>query len=273
MRGPRRGGPSALWIYVGVAVAGLDGCAAARPPAAAEGGGASPLALDHIWIVVAPGAPEREALERAGLRIAPGVNRHDGQGTTSVTYEFENTFLELVWPDSTVPVSPGLEAVQRRFLRRREWRTSGWSPFGLALRRTPWAPDTLPLPSRRVRADWMPPGEALELLTGAADTLGPSIWVVPRGSEVLDAAGQDTVRRGANPAASLRHPLGVRRLTSVRVSAPGAEAVPPALHLVHRLGVAAVDTGEDWTLELTFDGGRRGQARDLRPTLPLVLRF
>jgi hypothetical protein len=32
----------------------------------------APLAVDHLWIVVSPGAPERAALERAGFLIAPG---------------------------------------------------------------------------------------------------------------------------------------------------------------------------------------------------------
>src|SRR5262249_15238230 len=53
------------------------------------------LALSHAWIVVPPGALERAALERAGFRIAPTVNRHDGQGTASITVELLNGFLEL----------------------------------------------------------------------------------------------------------------------------------------------------------------------------------
>src|SRR2546426_10502919 len=56
------------------------------------------------------GAPERKTLEKAGFRIAPTVNRHEGQVTASVTIEFLNGFLELIYPDSTVPVSPALQA-------------------------------------------------------------------------------------------------------------------------------------------------------------------
>jgi hypothetical protein len=56
---------------------------------------APPLTLSHCWIVVSTGAPERTALEKAGFRIAPTVNRHDGQGTASITVELLNGFLEL----------------------------------------------------------------------------------------------------------------------------------------------------------------------------------
>jgi len=44
----------------------------------------SQIEFDHIWIVVSPNAPERVALERAGLQISPDVNHHDGQGTASI---------------------------------------------------------------------------------------------------------------------------------------------------------------------------------------------
>ena len=54
-------------------------------------------------------APERAALERAGLKISPDVNRHDGQGTASISAEFLNAYLELMWPDPTVSVAPGAE--------------------------------------------------------------------------------------------------------------------------------------------------------------------
>src|SRR5713101_3911038 len=67
------------------------------------------IEFDHVWIMVSPNAPERAALQRAGLQISPDINRHDGQGTASITIEFENAFLELMWPDSTVAVRPGLE--------------------------------------------------------------------------------------------------------------------------------------------------------------------
>ncbi len=47
------------------------------------------LEFDHVWIVVARDAPERAALEKAGLKISPDVNRHDGQGTASITADFQ----------------------------------------------------------------------------------------------------------------------------------------------------------------------------------------
>src|SRR2546425_13167310 len=85
-----------------------SGLAARRPPPAR-------FEVDHFWIVVSPGAPERAALEGIGLHIAPGVNPHEGQGTAAVTAEFTNAFIELMWVDPGVPVAPGFEAAVRKF--------------------------------------------------------------------------------------------------------------------------------------------------------------
>lgn len=87
------------------------------------------LKLSHVMIVVREGAPERVALEKAGFRIAPGVNHHDGQGTSSVTVELLNGFLELIYPDSTVSVTPALRTGAERFRLKSNWRESGYSPI------------------------------------------------------------------------------------------------------------------------------------------------
>jgi len=88
----------------------------------------APLALSHAWIVVKTGAKERAALERAGFRIAPTVNRHDGQGTASITVELLNGFIELIYPDSTVAVSPGSRAGAEKFRLKSDWRQTGVAP-------------------------------------------------------------------------------------------------------------------------------------------------
>jgi hypothetical protein len=97
---------------------------------------AAELEFDHVWIVVTREAPERIALEHAGLKTSPNVNRNDGQGTASIAAEFLNGYIELLWPDPTVPVAPGAERGVEKFKQRMNWRTSGWCPIGIGLHRT-----------------------------------------------------------------------------------------------------------------------------------------
>src|SRR6266699_3685342 len=130
---------------------------------------AAELEFDHVWIVVTRDAPERAALERAGLKISPDVNRHDGQGTASVSAEFFNAYIELMWPDPTVSVAPGAERGVEKFKNRMNWRTSGWCPLGIALHRTGQGP-TLPFPTWSIAPACMPAGSAIEILTPRDDT-------------------------------------------------------------------------------------------------------
>lgn len=48
--------------------------------------------------------------------------------------------------------------------------------------------------------------------------------------------------------------------------------LPPAARYLADRGVVTFDLGGQWLLEATLDGGAQHIERDLRPTLPLVVR-
>lgn len=224
--------------------------------------------LDHVILFVSPGAPERAALERAGLHIAPAANRHDGQGTASVTVEFENGFLELMWPDDSVPIAPERQEGARKFRQKSAWRTTGWSPVGIGIRRAPQTPDKLPFATWSIRTEWMPPGATLEIITPKADVLAPAISVVPRIMAVAEGTPADAER-----AKAIAHPLGARRITALRLVEPPREDPDNPTRILTRYGIAKVEPGKEWLVELTLDGGSKGKVQDLRPELPLLIRY
>lgn len=73
--------------------------------------------------------------------------------------------------------------------------------------------------------------------------------------------------------AMFRHPNGARRVTGVRMVVPSAADLPPAARYLSDAGVAAFETGTAWRIELVLDGGQRRKTADLRPVLPLVLKY
>ena len=235
---------------------------AAAPPA--------PLVLDHVWIAVAPGAPERAALEKAGFRIAPDVNRHDGRGTASVTAEFRGRYLELIYVDSSVPVSPGLEIVAKKFQRKAAWRETRASPFGIGARRTASTPAAFPFSTWKVAEEWMPRGSSMEILTPREMPDAPSLFVT---AEPVDEAKARSLAADPVRGAMFRHPNGAREMTSVRMVVPNNGALPPAAKYLSEAGVATFDAGPDWLLEIDLDEGKQGITRDLRPALPVVFRY
>ena len=240
--------------------------------ASALGAEAPPLTLSHSWIVVTTGAPERKALEKAGFRIAPTVNRHDGQGTASVTVEFLNGFLELIYPDSTVPVSPALQAGAEKFRLMSAWRETGYCPIGIVFDRTPSTPEKLPFATWKISADWMEKGTFIEMMTPREMPRAVRLSISSHPASTRESENEALVRDPIKGAMFI-HPNGARRLTALRVVAPNAESFPPAVSYIAGHGLVKFDVGSRWLLDVTLDNGRQHVTRDLQPDLPMIIHY
>src|SRR2546427_7598290 len=193
---------------------------------------APPLKLSHGWIVVRTRARERTALEKAGFRIAPTVNRHDGQGTASVTVELLNGFLELIYPDPTVPVSRALQAGAEKFRLKSAWRQTGYSPIGIVFDRTPATPEQLPFATWRISADWMEQGTFIEMMTPKEMPKAVSLSISSHPATL--ESDNEALARDPVKGAMFLHPNGARRLTSLRVVAPSPDKLTSAASYVAR---------------------------------------
>jgi hypothetical protein len=222
--------------------------------------------LDHIFIVVSPGAvAEAAALRSAGLTVSTRVAKHDGQGTASVAVFFENAYLELIWVDTTVSIDAQHAATAQRFRKASSWRTTRQSPFGLGLRRLPGDTAALPVPVQRETAAWLEPGTAYEILLQPADSLAADFFVVPAGRSLLSSLSWLREQRPE----LLQHAGGGRIVTLVRVHAPPHHE--PAAFRVLRPRPAEIVNEMEPLVELHLDGAMKRSRVDLRPLLPLVI--
>jgi hypothetical protein len=251
----------------GAAVALAAGLALTMPDARPLGASSASLEIDHVFIVAASdAAAERALLSSGGFTVGGSVTKHTGAGTASVGVLFANAYLELVWVDPSVGVAAAQAANFARTRQRSAWRTSGASPFGIGLRRTPSAPDTLSVEATSYTAPWMRPGTAI--LTVSEIPTAPALFIVPRYMG-LDAWAAEL--RAKEPDA-FRHATGVERLTKVVLAGPGRPAPPVAAAVADVPGVTLLDSPEHG-LELTFDEGKQRKEINLRPGLPVVLRY
>lgn len=254
-------------------------CGCANPTAAPSPASGEiprlPVEVDHVYLWVTLGAEaEMEALRRVGFTVDAEPTRHPGQGTAAVSVEFENAYLELLYLDAEVAVDPGMESEVADFRRRSVWRETGASPVGIGLHRTTGTTEPLPFPTRSYRFEWLREGTTIERLGSATDTLAPRLFVVPDYLAVEDSAALAArVREDPRFAALLEHPVGVRRLTGVRVTVADPGGLTDATRLLTESAVVQVVAGAEPLLELTFDSARRGRQADLRPTLPLLVRY
>ena len=218
-----------------------------------------PLELDHIVIFTAVDAPEAEALEPY-LQGFGGVTKHGDLGTASTSFFFSNAYLELFWAHDDAAIERNIPALGHDSRKRMNWRTTGCSPFSLALRRRADADRPLPFPATALPASWMPGDIAIEFMTPSeAEPVCP----------VIPVPLQYPSWRQNIP--EQNHPLGVRTLTDIHIAVVVSSLSPLATAL-EEAGLATIEPGPAPLITLTFDGGAQGKQVDVRPILPLVLK-
>jgi len=222
-----------------------------------------PLELDHVVIFVTPEAPELAAISALGLHPFGERTEHAGMGTASTAIFFDNAYLELLWiADHTLAEQVwggvGMDLTSREPGTDKQ---SSALPFGLALRRRSGAEGQLPFPTRQISAAWMEPPIAIEL---AGESQEPFYLVIPPGLTY------PSFRDHLPPSA---HPIGVRSLTGVRITAPDTSDITPIAAMLQSAGVVTFQSGPIPLMELTLDNGTQGKVADARPTLPLILYY
>ena len=213
----------------------------------------------------AAGAPEAERLVALGLAEG-SPNAHPGQGTACRRFFFANAYLELVFVADAAEAQSE-PARSTRLYERWSRRRSGASPFGVVLR--PGAGGggpseggaKPPFPSWSYRALYLPPGFAIEVAAGTPLD-EPEIFYIPFARRP-DAIGQQPIS----------HAIPLAEITAVGIGVPGLGARSAAARAVEEAGVVSFASADDHLMTLTFDLAARGAAADLRPHLPLVLRW
>lgn len=223
------------------------------------------LALDHLFIFTGAGAPAADLLVEIGL-VEGTPNTHSGQGTSNRRFFFHNAMLELLWVhDEREARSP--EISPARLCERANYRSSGYSPFGLCFRpgdRAEPSRSILPSATWEFRPPYLPPGSHIEVATETTRS-EPLIFATPFARRPDSHAPE---RRQP-----LEHPAGVREITSLKLILPAAENGSEALRRLTRSGIVEFETGDEHLVEIEFDRGARGLSAQFPPELPLRLRW
>jgi hypothetical protein len=211
------------------------------------------MQIDHVFIRVAPGGAEAEALRAFGLSEGT-PNSHPGQGTANRRFFFANGFLELLWlADEAEAASPATAPTR---LHERLGDDSA-SPFGICFR--PTAAQPAPTFAHfAYRPAYLPAGLGIDI---ASETpLSEPMWFFF--SAASAPAGWEGARRQP-----LHHAARLQRLSAVKLTQPAA---PSAVALATGIAFAG---GDKHLLELTFDDAARGLMHDFRPALPLIFHY
>lgn len=227
------------------------------------------LEVDHLFIYATEGVPEVSILQEFGLHCSNQVVRRVGQGTASTIFLFENAYLELIWVEDEdaalqYAVQTGIDIPTRA-----RWRQTGASPFGVGLRYKPGMGNPR-LRSRKRWAEWMRSDTSVNFSAeNLASVEEPICFAIPDAIALttwLDCSCE-THRQ------LLSHPLGVKKLTDVKIAINTQKVLTDAVSLLSDNGVVAIERGTSPLLELIFDDGSSGEVLDARPMLPILLRY
>lgn len=222
------------------------------------------LELDHLFIWVAPDAPEKEAFVKAGFRLDEEVNVHEGQGTASITFSFENAYIELIWVTDEDAATRTGQALNTNFLARAHWYETGACPFGIALRRKHGSTAALPFAVQPFHSEWMRENQTILYAEGASDIGVPLIFIIPPEMDwAAEVAGDARLRD------SISHPIGSRQLTLTQVTITSTASEVAALKTP--INALQFEVGSAPLALLTLDNGKQGKVISFEPTLPLKL--
>jgi len=210
--------------------------------------------IDHLFVLADPGAPNADALVEAGFTEG-SPRRHPGQGTTNRRFFFENAMLEFLWVERADEA--GSDRVQKTHLLER-WhrRDTGGSPFGICARPPANAKACAPFPAWKYRPPYLPADRSILVAENAQTIEEPFLFYLPRGEP---------------PSDDPEHEAGLQLLTNVLVHTPVSRPFTESFRGVD--GLVSVTAGDHHHMTLVFDHKNQGSTLDLRPALPLTIRY
>ena len=213
----------------------------------------APFEIDHLFVFVERGAPDARRLDRAGLR--PSYRRrHIGQGTANICYCFDNAYLELLWVADEAEINTPAVA-RTRLAERADWRRTGASPFGIALR-TASAEAPLPFETWDYAAPFLPQGMILPVARASDDPRQPFLFRSP-GTARPDAWTGDRANERQVQA-------GLREIVAIRLGLPSSVPPSPALKTLEAAGLLSIATDSDAaSAVLTLSGAESRPTRRL----------
>ncbi len=215
--------------------------------------------LDHVFVCCSVDAPEADALVRLGLKEGSG-NKHFGQGTACRRFFFRNAYLELLWVHDPV-LARDTSTIRTRLWERWSGRKSGACPFGVVFRPKGTGLAEPPFPSWSYHPSYLPPDIAIEVAIGTLLTEPEMFyWGHPRRPEDMRGEPMD-------------HAIPLRDMTRVSVGHPGATPPSAAARAAAATGLIAFPSATEHVMVLEFDGPAERNTADLRPELPLVIKW
>ena len=210
------------------------------------------LELDHVFILVEPGARVADHLLELGFQEGPR-NTHPGQGTANRRFYFANGMLEFIWLQDAdeARTGPGRDL---RFPERAKDPTA--SPFGaIFVPRNDPINQEMPFPGWHYQPDYFPPPKGFHVGANSKNLMEPLCFYFP-----FHAPGVSRPQPQKNP----------QMITEVIISTASMDT-QGVLELASQCDRLSIKSASEHLMEITLDSHALGRTKDFRPAMPLIL--
>ncbi|MDJ0901800.1 MAG: hypothetical protein QNJ55_23670 [Xenococcus sp. MO_188.B8] len=226
-------------------------------------------------------------LRKLGLKCTE-PKENPAQGTVSTLIFFENVYLEIFWFEKASHL-PQSEIIREfNFQARVNWVTTGALPFGFGLSYSTRNHDNF-VPTNfeaSAKAEILISEPLLRFCPiNLAKPEEPICYLVPdyeaqrnrldRYSAIATATTEGLAQRQPELIAEeFRNPdLGLRKLTQVKIRVISDHLITPPLLDLAAQNFLEIEYRKHPLLDLTFDDSSQKRFVDLRPLIPIILRY
>jgi hypothetical protein len=220
------------------------------------------LLFHHFFVFCSPGGVEAEALVSAGF-LEGSRNNHPGQGTANRRFFFSNGMLEFLWVENPDEIQNSVTKPTFLYERSRSFQT-GFSPFGIGTYGKPANAASQPFPGWSYQPAYLPSYLEIWVANNGSSPEEPMLFY---GSFFPDPSRNSNLEPTA-------HKNSVTRLSKLVIEMAGKnQKRSPALDLFNQIDLLEFREGPQALATITFDEGKQHQELDLRPSVPLVLKY
>lgn len=212
------------------------------------------LKLDHVFILVEPGAKAADRLLEHGFQEGPS-NTHPGQGTANRRFYFTNGMLEFIWVQDADEARTG-PGRNLHFAERAA--DANASPFGIILvpGEDSVSPDR-PFPGWHYQPDYFAPPMGFHVGANSQNLAEPLCFYFP-----FHDPGGPRPQPTRNP----------QTISEIVISTPSADT-EGVLALASQTDRLSMRLGQEHHMEIRLDQDDAERTEDFRPVMPLILRW
>lgn len=219
------------------------------------------LSFHHLFVFCSPGGPEADALVSAGFKEG-SRNTHPGQGTANRRFFFSNGMLEFVWVENPDEIRSPLTRPTYLY-ERSQYLKTGFSPFGIGTYGSS-GEGTPPFPGWSYRPVYLPSNLEMWVADNGKSPEEPMLFYgsfFPLPSKTS----------GREPTV---HPNAVDRISRITLLTAGkGRSNSQALEVFKKIDLLNFQDGQQPLATLVFDEAEQNHQLDLRPSVPLILRY